>query len=138
MTGLDTAASRCLSRSLLVSGLGCVRGGRVLLRDLDLELAAGQLLMLRGHNGAGKSSLLRCLAGLLPWRAGSLQWCGGTLAPGSPADVCVIDPGREWTIDKNAFASKGRNTPYHGMAVKGGVWLTMVGGKPVFDNTLPN
>ena len=65
----------------LVSGLG-VRGGRVLLRDLGLELAAGQLLMLRGHNGAGKSSLLRCLAGLLPWRAGSLQWCGGTLTPG--------------------------------------------------------
>ncbi|MDR3066254.1 MAG: heme ABC exporter ATP-binding protein CcmA [Comamonas sp.] len=81
MTGSDTAASRCLSRSLLVSGLGCVRGGRVLLRDLGLELAAGQLLMLRGHNGAGKSSLLRCLAGLLPWRAGSLQWCGGTLTP---------------------------------------------------------
>ena len=57
----------------------------MLLRDLDLELAAGQLLMLRGHNGAGKSSLLRCLAGLLPWRAGSLQWCGGTLAPGDAA-----------------------------------------------------
>ncbi|MDR0217105.1 MAG: cytochrome c biogenesis heme-transporting ATPase CcmA [Comamonas sp.] len=81
MTGLDTAASRCLSRSISVSGLGCVRGGRVLLRDLGLELAAGQLLMLRGHNGAGKSSLLRCLAGLLPWRAGCLQWCGKKLFP---------------------------------------------------------
>lgn len=63
---------------------------------------------------------------------------GGTLAPGSPADVCVIDAGREWIIDKNTFASKGRNTPYHGMAVKGCVWLTMIGGKLVFDNTLPN
>lgn len=72
-----TAASSCLS----VSGLGCVRGGRVLLRNLDLELGAGQLLMLRGHNGAGKSSLLRCLAGLLPWRAGSLQWCGRMRVP---------------------------------------------------------
>lgn len=77
MKGLDTAASGRLT----VSGLGCVRGGRVLLRDLGLDLGAGQLLMLRGHNGAGKSSLLRCLAGLLPWRAGRLQWCGKALVP---------------------------------------------------------
>lgn len=68
-----------------VAGLGCVRGGRVLLRDLGLELGAGQLLMLRGHNGAGKSSLLRCLAGLLPWRAGRLYWRGRELAP---KDAC--------------------------------------------------
>lgn len=81
MNGLDTAASRFLC----ISGLGCVRGGRVVLRDLGLELGGGQLLMLRGHNGAGKSSLLRCLAGLLPWRTGSLQWCGGTLSPQDPA-----------------------------------------------------
>ena len=81
MNGLGMAASRLLS----ISGLGCARGGRVLLRDLGLELGAGQLLMLRGHNGAGKSSLLRCLAGLLPWRAGSLQWCGNTLSPRDPA-----------------------------------------------------
>lgn len=66
---------------LSVAGLGCVRGGRVLLRDLGLELGAGQLLMLRGHNGAGKSSLLRCLAGLLPWRAGRLRWRGQAMAP---------------------------------------------------------
>ena len=81
MNGLGMAASRLLS----ISGLGCARGGRVVLRDLGLELGAGQLLMLRGHNGAGKSSLLRCLAGLLPWRAGSLQWCGNTLSPRDPA-----------------------------------------------------
>lgn len=62
-----------------------MRGGRVVLRDLGLELGAGQLLMLRGHNGAGKSSLLRCMAGLLPWRAGSLQWCGDNLSPRDPA-----------------------------------------------------
>lgn len=57
----------------------------MVLRDLGLELGAGQLLMLRGHNGAGKSSLLRCMAGLLPWRAGSLQWCGDIRSPRDPA-----------------------------------------------------
>lgn len=55
----------------------------MLLRGLDLELGAGQALMLRGHNGAGKSSLLRCLAGLLPWRTGSLRWRDKALAPGA-------------------------------------------------------
>ena len=76
MQGFDAAAGPRLSRSLSVSGLGCIRGGRVLFRDRSLELESSQLLMLRGHNGAGKSSLLRCLAGLLPWRAGRLHWGG--------------------------------------------------------------
>lgn len=58
---------------------------------------------------------------------------GGTLAAGAPADVCVIDPLYEWTVDKSAFVSKGRNTPYHGLPVKGRVWMTLVGGKVVFN-----
>lgn len=80
MNGLGSADSRFLG----VSGLTCVRGGMVVLRDLGLALGAGQLLMLRGHNGAGKSSLLRCLAGLQPWRAGNLEWCGAALSPQNP------------------------------------------------------
>lgn len=58
---------------------------------------------------------------------------GGTLAAGSSADICVIDPQREWTIDKNKFISKSRNTPYHGTNVTGDVWLTLVNGNVVFD-----
>ncbi len=58
---------------------------------------------------------------------------GGTLVTGSPADICVIDPLREWTIDKNNFLSKSRNTPYHAAKVKGDVWLTLVNGNVVFD-----
>lgn len=80
MNGLGSTDFRFLG----ISGLTCARGGRVVLRDLGLEVGAGQLLMLRGQNGAGKSSLLRCLAGLLPWRAGSLEWCGAALSPQNP------------------------------------------------------
>ena len=66
---------------LSVSGLGCMRGGKVLFRDLGFQLGRGQALIVKGANGAGKSSLLRSLAGLLPWRAGQLQWCGQVLKP---------------------------------------------------------
>ena len=58
---------------------------------------------------------------------------GGTLAVGSPADVCVIDPHAEWVVDSAKFVSKGRNTPYQGAKLKGQVLLTIVGGKKVFD-----
>jgi dihydroorotase len=58
---------------------------------------------------------------------------GGTLALGTPADVCVIDPSQDWTIDSRRFASKARNTPYHGMKVKGRVVLTFVNGHLVYD-----
>jgi dihydroorotase len=57
----------------------------------------------------------------------------GSLAIGSPADVCVIDPEAKWRIDSSRFASKSRNTPYHGQEVRGRVELTFVAGKPVYD-----
>lgn len=56
-----------------------MRGGKVLFRGLGFQLGHGQALIVKGANGAGKSSLLRSLAGLLPWRAGQLQWCGQVL-----------------------------------------------------------
>ena len=53
----------------------------------------------------------------------------GTLAVGAPADVTLIDPDERWTIDKNAFRSKSRNTPYHGWPVRGRAVATIVGGE---------
>lgn len=58
---------------------------------------------------------------------------GGTLEKGAPADLCIIDPLVEWTIDKTKFLSKSRNTPYHGTPVKGGVVATFVAGKIVYN-----
>ncbi|MSQ40165.1 MAG: dihydroorotase [Dehalococcoidia bacterium] len=52
----------------------------------------------------------------------------GTLKEGSPADVVVIDPDREWVVDVAAFASKGRNTPLAGATLKGKVVATLFGG----------
>jgi len=53
----------------------------------------------------------------------------GTLLPGRPADVTVIDPKVRWTIDKREFKSKSRNTPFDGWPVVGRAVATIVGGE---------
>jgi dihydroorotase len=53
----------------------------------------------------------------------------GTLRVGADADVTIIDPDVEWTIDKEQFASKSRNCPFHGWKVKGRAVATIVGGE---------
>ena len=56
--------------------LSCTRGERALFAGLGLELAAGQCLHVAGNNGAGKTSLLRILAGLLMPTDGEVLWKG--------------------------------------------------------------
>jgi heme exporter protein A len=56
------------------AGLACQRGERAVFADLAFSVAAGEVLLLRGANGSGKSSLLRCMAGLLVPAAGRLTW----------------------------------------------------------------
>lgn len=59
---------------LTVSGLTLTRGERVLFRGFDLTLASGEAVALTGANGAGKTSLLRALAGFLRPEAGSIAF----------------------------------------------------------------
>jgi heme exporter protein A len=62
---------------LVASQLVCQRGGRLVFSDLDFAVDAGEALVVTGRNGAGKSSLLRMLAGLLRVTAGALALEGG-------------------------------------------------------------
>jgi len=56
----------------------------------------------------------------------------GTLAAGAAADVTLIDPGLEWTIDASRFESKSRNCPFHGQHVRGKAVMTLVAGRAVY------
>jgi len=58
---------------------------------------------------------------------------GGTLAPGSIADVTVFDPAARWVVDPKTFRSRSRNTPFAGWELRGAVRRTIVGGRTVFE-----
>ncbi|MEY3798596.1 MAG: hypothetical protein RLZZ434_20 [Pseudomonadota bacterium] len=64
---------------LTAQGLACVRGDRLLFKDLGFVLEAGSLLYVLGENGSGKSSLLRMLCGLLMPEQGEILWAGKSI-----------------------------------------------------------
>jgi len=55
------------------------------------------------------------------------------LGVGAIADICVIDPQREWQVDETSLVSQGKNTPFIGRTMRGQVSTTLVGGRVVFE-----
>ncbi len=81
----------------------------------------------------GRLSLLQAIALLSTNPSRLLKVPGGSLKPGSPADVTVIDPERRWVVTKEELHSKGKNSPYLGWEMTGQAVLTIVGGHKVYS-----
>lgn len=99
-------------RAVGLSGLSLSRGERTLFRELDFELKSGEAVALTGANGAGKTSLLRAVAGLIRPQAGEVVFHDG--------DRNRIDPGharsRETHLIGHLDGLKGARTARHELA----------------------
>ncbi len=76
--------------------------------------------------------LMQMLSKLSYEPAKILGIAAGKLAIDANADICIFDPKDYWTVDKQQFTSKGKNTPYHGWELPGRVISTLVSGKVVY------
>jgi dihydroorotase len=78
---------------------------------------------------AGHITLPRMVELLSTNPARVLRLPGGTLAEGAPADITILAPDLATTVDPATMRSKGRNTPFGGWTLRGGVAATIVGGR---------
>lgn len=105
---------------LQVNALNQFYGGSHILRNVSFEVPPGKLTTLLGRNGVGKSTLLKCLMGVVPTRSGSVSWDGKALEKKAPyervsAGLAYVPQGREifprLTVEENLLigaASRGK------------------------------
>ena len=84
---------------LELSGVRAGYGGREVLHGVDMAVPEGGIVALLGANGAGKTTALRVISGLLPASAGSVRFAGSDLGPLSAEDrvrlgICQVPEGR--------------------------------------------
>ncbi|UCG09996.1 MAG: dihydroorotase [Dehalococcoidia bacterium] len=97
-----------------------------------LETALGSLMGLVHRGEIALPVLIASLTSEVAKIIGDKYSRLGTLAAGAPADVTIFDPDKEWLVDPDSFASKGKNTPLAGTTLKGKVMATIYGGKIVY------
>jgi NitT/TauT family transport system ATP-binding protein len=106
-------------------------GGEPVVRDLSLEVRAGEVLVVVGASGCGKSTLLRTLAGLLPAAAGALSADGSALTGPSPDRALVFqdDALLPWrTVRRNVELPLAiRGVPRRERRERAEHWLAEVG-----------
>lgn len=101
---------------------------------VGLETAFGLALMLVQEGVLTVEQVVRAMTSA---PAATFGIPKGTLALGAEADITVIDPEAHWVVEPERFRSKGRNTPFAGWKLKGRVVMTLVGGKVVYADGMP-
>lgn len=94
---------------------------------VGLETCIG--LVLTHLVNTGMLTLRQALAKLSTNPARILGVPGGSLEPGQPADLTILDLHKSWTVDPDEFYSKGRATPFAGQRLVGKPWGTIVAGR---------
>lgn len=97
-----------------------------------LETSLGVILTELYHTGA--FTLPEIISRMSNRPAQVLGVPGGTLAVGSAADITVIDPDKEWTVDCDKFYTRGKASPFAGRRLKGQAVMTMVEGRIVMQD----
>ncbi|ENA35866.1 MULTISPECIES: urea ABC transporter ATP-binding subunit UrtE [Pseudomonas] len=102
---------------LQVNELHQYYGGSHILRGLSFEARIGEITCLLGRNGVGKTTLLKCLMGLIPSKQGSVTWEGNVITSLKPhqrihAGVAYVPQGREifprLTVEENLLMGLSR------------------------------
>ena len=102
---------------LKIDSLHQYYGGSHILRGLSFEAKVGEVTCLLGRNGVGKTTLLRCLMGLIPAREGSVSWEGQAITQLKPhqrvqAGIAYVPQGREifprLTVEENLLMGLSR------------------------------
>ncbi|MHB1250396.1 MAG: ATP-binding cassette domain-containing protein, partial [Polaromonas sp.] len=108
---------------LNVKNINQYYGGSHILRDVSLRAPPGKVTVLLGRNGVGKTTLLKCLMGLVPIRTGSIEFEGQPIHAATPyararAGIGFVPQGREifarLTVQENlamGLAYKSASTP---------------------------
>ncbi|MCG8707848.1 urea ABC transporter ATP-binding subunit UrtE [Brenneria sp. 4F2] len=102
---------------LQISELNQYYGGSHILRGLSFEAKPGEITCLLGRNGVGKTTLLKCLMGLIPAKSGSILWQGNSINHRKPhqrvqAGIAYVPQGREifprLTVEENLLLGLSR------------------------------
>ena len=96
---------------------------------LETELGLVIDLLVRKHR---KIDIARLIEMYTVEPAKLLRLEAGTLSVGAPADITLIDPNLEWTVEIDQFQSASRNSPFEGWELKGRAVRTIVSGKTVW------
>ncbi|GKW12755.1 urea ABC transporter ATP-binding subunit UrtE [Pectobacterium sp. IFB5596] len=102
---------------LEISELNQYYGGSHILRGLSFEVNSGEITCLLGRNGVGKTTLLKCLMGLIPAKSGTIRWQGDAINTRKPyqrvqAGIAYVPQGREifprLTVEENLLMGLSR------------------------------